>query len=429
MKLLNRSFTWLSLSIIVILGSWSVVLYFNTISEIKDSVDEGLENYKRHLIAHIEADSVVKQKTSFDEGLFTLTEIPKARALRFHDRYLDTEMDMQDDDDEFPEAEPVRMLITAFEHKDRYYKLSIVNSMVEEDDLVEEFMQGFLVLAIVLIFALLIINNLVLRRLWQPFYSLLDQLKAFRLGKNEKLPSVETDTTEFVDLCETLDVLLTHSKNVFARQKEFIGNASHELQTPLAIVRNKLELLLEKTDIGEQDAMQVQEVLSIIDRLSRLNKSLLLLTKIENRQFADNEDVLLNELATDLLAELEPLTAHKKLEVVVRSDEKVHGCMNRSLAEIIVSNLIRNAIGHNEEGGKIEIGFSENEMSICNTGSAVPLDETKVFSRFYKAEQENTGSGLGLAIVHAIAGLYGFAVAYQFENGMHCFRLSLAPVV
>jgi two-component system sensor histidine kinase QseC len=231
MKLLNKSLIYLSVSLFFIIGVWSVVFYFNLLSEIKESVDEGLDNYKRQIVATAHKDPSILAKNNFDEGFFVIREITQNEAFDIRDTYLDTSVMMQDADDDEPELEPVRMLITAFENNGKYYELRIINSMVEEDDLVEELFGEALVLYFVLMTLIILINNLVLKRLWQPFYTFLNQLKSYRIGKS--FPQVNTKTQEFNDLQKAVTILLQHNVETFEQQKQFIGNASHELQTPL----------------------------------------------------------------------------------------------------------------------------------------------------------------------------------------------------
>src|SRR5690606_24645412 len=230
MKLLNKSLIWLSISLFLVIGVWSVFFYFNMLGEIKESVDEGLDNYKRQIIYQAQKDTTILNKNNFDEGFFTIREIPQAQALEIKDTYTDTLMLMQDADDETPEAEPVRLFKTAFENKGHYYELKIINSLVEEGDFMEEFFLEALGLYLLLIAIIISINNVVLQRLWKPFYSFLNQLKNYRIGKD--FPGVKTKTQEFTDLQKAVNILLQHNIETYEQQKQFIGNASHELQTP-----------------------------------------------------------------------------------------------------------------------------------------------------------------------------------------------------
>lgn len=423
MKLLNQSIKYLSVSILFILSLWAVVFYFNMLREIKESVDEGLENYKRQIIYNAKTDSTLLAKKDFDEGLFTVLEISESQAKLAKDSYADTLLYMQDADDEQPELEPVRMLTTAFEANGRYYELVIITSMVEEDDLIEELLWEALWLYLILVASIIVINNFVLQRLWKPFYDFLSQLKSYRLGSSRNLPEVKTQIKEFMDLQAAVNALLQHTLETYEQQNQFIGNASHELQTPLAIATNKLELLIEKGELQNSQAESIAEVMNIIGRLVRLNKSLLFLTKIENKQFLNNQTVSINDLVRQTAADLEEMAEFNQVQISVEETTNLAVEMDASLANTVVSNLLGNAIFHNMPNGTVTIAIAENTVRVCNTGKSGPLDAQKIFTRFYKSESGQSGTGLGLAIVKAICGLYGYSVSYRFEDGLHCFEL------
>lgn len=425
MKLLNKSLAYLSVSLFVIIGLWSVLFYFNMLDEIKESVDEGLDNYKRQIIFNAESDSTILNKNNFQDGFFTIREIRQQKAIEIKDTYIDTLMFMQDADDETPELEPVRLLTTAFEHKGHFYALSIINSMVEEDDLVEELLREAIGLYLILITCIILINNFVLTRLWRPFYSFLGQLKNYRIGSNKNFPEVKTETREFTDLQNAVHILLKQNIETYEQQKQFIGNASHELQTPLAIATNKLELLIEKGNLQHEQAENIAEIMSIVERLVRLNKSLLLLTRIENKQSLENQAVSLNEIVKQSVSDLEEMAEFKNIRISVSESAEITAQMDISLAHVVVSNLLRNAIFHNVENGAVHISIAEKTIRISNKGINVPINGQKVFSRFYKSDNNTSGTGLGLAIVKAICDLYGFSIAYRFENEMHCFELRI----
>lgn len=423
MKLLNKSLKYLLISLFFIIGIWSVIFYFRLLNEIKGSIDEGLENYKRQIVYLAQKDTNILRQHSFEEGFYAIKEIDSNYAFSFRDIYVDTLMYMQDNDDENMELEPVRQLTTAFERNGKYYKLTIINSMVEEDDLVQDLIWEAVGLYLVLILSIAFINNFVLQKLWKPFYILLEKLKSFQLGKSE-IPVVPTNVKEFEDLQIALKSLLINSNQTLEKQKEFIGNASHELQTPLAIAIHKLELILEKNKLDNEQAEQIAEILNIIERLTKLNKSLLLLTKIENNQFINNEDLILNDTFKQCLDEYEELLEYKNIQVELIENSELKLNIDPALAQIIASNLIKNAIVHNVENGILKIEFKDQQLIVSNSGKKVALDGTKIFDRFQKSNQEQGGSGLGLAILKAICNIYGYQVSYNFKNELHNFEIT-----
>src|SRR5690606_36444462 len=201
------------------------------LDEIHDSIDDGLENYKVLILQKADTDSTILKKNYFDESNYAIREVGEKLAIKMKDRYSDTLMYMLDEDD----LEPVRMLTTAFEHQGDFYELRVINSMVEEDDLIEDLFWSVFWLYVILVVSIILINNIVLRILWQPFYIFLTQVTRFRLGRSRELPDINTDVKEFSMLKDAVNTLLQHSMETYQQQKQFIENASHELQTPLAI--------------------------------------------------------------------------------------------------------------------------------------------------------------------------------------------------
>lgn len=423
MKLLNQSLTYLSISILAIIGVWSIFFYLNMEKEIKSSIDEGLRNYKRLIIQNAHKDPSILHKTYFDESFFTIQKIDKKTGLTFVNQYLDTILYMQDYNDPTPELEEVRMLITAFEFEEEYYMLKVANAMVDKEDMVAAFFKNTIWLYVSLAIGILLINNIVLKRLWRPFYDLLFQIKNYRLDSTQKLPKTKTRTKEFNDLDNTINNLLIDSKVVYEQQKQFIGNASHELQTPLAISINKIELLLEDKDLTQKQTKAIAEVYDITQRMIRLNKSLLLLSKIENKQFLDNQETSLYEVTRKSIDELDDFAAFKKVEVRLEKSAPTLLTIDPSLAHILISNLIRNAIFHNIENGVVHITIDKNRFKICNTGIGHALDKDKIFTQFYKTHHNSKGTGLGLAIVKAISDLYGHSISYEFKDQHHCIKI------
>ncbi|SFU09102.1 Signal transduction histidine kinase [Algoriphagus locisalis] len=420
MKLLNQSLKYLSISIFLIVSIWSAIFYFNMLDEIHDSIDDGLDNYKLLIINRTADDEQIFEKKDFEEGNFTIHQIPEKEALGMRDYFTDTLLYMQNEDD----LEPVRMLTSAFKHGEKYYQLTVFNSTVEEDDLIEDLFYSIIWLYVILVVSIVLINNVVLKRLWKPFYSLLNELKSYRIDKETPLPQVTGETKEFRELEIAVNALIIRARETFYNQKKFTENASHELQTPLAIISTKLELMLEKESLGAENAENVGQILQTIQRLTRLNKSLLLLSKIENRQFNEAAEVDFAKLVNQSVEDLEDFAGFRNVEITVDKFAILSYQMDESLASILVSNLLRNAIFHNVEGGKVQVEIQENSLRIRNTGKHEALDSSKIFDRFQKETSSNSSTGLGLAIVHAICKLYGFEVKYSFD-GAHCFKVNM----
>jgi signal transduction histidine kinase len=416
MRLLNHTTLYFAGALLVIMTLWAGLYYYNMLDEVYDSIDDGLENYKLLIIGKAATDSTVLQRTAFDEANYAVHRITEAEAMRFHDVYKDTALYMLNEND----YEPVRLLTTAFHHNDKYYRLKIISSMVEEDDLIEDLFYALLWLYAGLVVSILVINNVLLRRIWKPFYGLLEKLKDFRLDRPAPLSFEKTNVREFNTLNESIVRLLKSNLDTYASQKQFIENASHELQTPLAISLNKLELMAGEGALTEAQLDLLGSVITNLERLARLNRSLLLLTKIENKQFPAAGNTDLRATATRIVGDFTDQAEHKEIATEI-SGGALTVNMNPDLAEMLVLNLIKNAIIHTPRGGRMAVSTSGNTLRVENTG-AKPLDDQRIFNRFYKDEQNPASTGLGLSIVKAIAGMYGFTVTYRFDD-KHIFSV------
>jgi len=413
MKLLNHTLKYLSLTLLVIISIWAAIFYINMLDEVYDSLDDGLDNYKILIINRAHEDSTVLTKDTFAESNYEIREIGEKEALSRKDVHADTLMYTLNEED----FEPFRMLTSAFTLNNRYYELKVISSMVEEDDLIEDLLYSLIWLYVAMIASIIIVNNFLLKKTWKPFYLLLDQLKQFKLGKDPVIKPAETQVKEFKELNEAVGLLINRSLEAYNGQKQFIENASHELQTPLAISINKLELLTEKEDLTETNLIAIGQVIQTLERLTRLNKSLLLLSKIENKQFQENEQVDLNAVFKNLVEEFTDFAEYKNVSLKLEENGQLNAFMNKNLAEIFITNFIKNAIVHNVSNGFVRITVNPTSFTIYNSGSDAALDPEKIFLRFQKKSNEKNNTGLGLAIVKAIADLYGITIHYSFDNG------------
>ncbi len=430
MKLIQRTIVYMSLALLLGLSAWAFIFYVNMIDEVHDSIDDGLDNSKLLIIHEAKLDSTVLLKKSFDEGNYAIRKIPEYHALKHYDRYKDTLMYMENEDD----LEPVRLLTTVFEaSENEFYQLKIISSMVEEDDLIEDLFYSLLWLYLILIVTILAINTLVLKRMWKPFFAYLNRLAQFKLGKNEQVQPIQSKTSEFQLLNKVVTEVLESNVRSFHNQKQLIENASHELQTPLAIALNKLQLLAENESLTEEAVKEVFQTIETLERLTRLNKSLLLLSKIENKQFLNEESVDLNELIQNVIEDFRDQIAFKELELEFNFDptsyqDRLKVTMNPELARILITNLVKNAIRHNVKKGKIGISLSDSSLQISNTGSDNPLDNEKLFQRFHKESEDKSSTGLGLAIVKSIIDLSGDEISYKYALGIHQFTIQFKPL-
>ncbi|WP_412850664.1 sensor histidine kinase [Chryseobacterium sp. PMSZPI] len=288
---------------------------------------------------------------------------------------------------------------------------------------------GVIAMVTVFFFVMIVVGLLYLNRrlsasIWKPFRDTLKQLKSFKLNSQANIEFPTSDTKEFEELNQSLYKLIEHNISVYKTQKEFTENASHELQTPLAIIKNKLDLLLQDKDLTEKQYQIVEDMNRALTRSSRINKNLLLLAKIENSQFDNSENISFDDLLHQSIDFLQEHFDQKNivLQKQISSNIGVNG--NSSLTEVLINNLIINAIRHTSPGGSISIQLTNSVFEITNSGSE-KLNADLLFKRFSKLSADHNGSGLGLSIIKEICKFHHWTISYKFENNQHIFIVNL----
>jgi signal transduction histidine kinase len=321
------------------------------------------------------------------------------------------------------EDEPYRQLVSDAEMGGQHFEIINRTSLVERDELMLTIGGCTLGLAVLLFLGLLWLNRRSAQQLWQPFQQQLDALKQFSLAQNEPLTLATSDISEFEELKTALQQLTEKVRSDYRNLKEFTENASHEIQTPLAIIRSKIETLIENEQVTEQQMEVLGTIYEAANRLSRLNQSLLLLAKIENRQFPGTSHLSLKTLMEEQLEMLEELTDAKNLQVKTELSESPAVTANRSLTEILIKNLLENAIRHSQPGDIIFIQSTPDKITFSNPGTEAAGQPERLFERFHKEGSHNSSTGLGLAIVKKICDVNGWEVAYSFQHGQHKFQV------
>jgi len=412
MKLLNHTTKYFAILLIVLISIWAVIFYAAMFDEVYDSIDDGLENQKELIIQAVQNDASLLNDTDFGVNNYTIKKTSFEKHGKFKDRYRDTLMYMQNE----KEYEPVRILESVFERDGAYYKIKLITSMVEEDDQIENLIVYLIGLYLALIASILLLNNLVMKKVWRPFYDLIGQLRGFRIERDEPIRAEPTTINEFKLLNESVEKLTEKSRDSYIAQKEFIENAAHELQTPLAIAINKLELLLETNELTGDQSQEVGGVLDNLSRLTRLNRSLLLLSKIDNQHYVEEEKIDYVALAERIVSDFEDFAAHRGIDLKLVAKFDLQYQMNKDLASVLLTNLIKNAIVHGAEGRPVEILVDAKTISVKNFGDGGALDSAQLFKRFRKSTTDKKSTGLGLSISKAIAERYGLELNYIFSD-------------
>lgn len=422
MKLFYRVLVHLLAGIFVVLLGWAVVFYWGVMEEVNDEVDDSLEDYSELIIMRSLAGKELPSNDNGSNNQYFLREVDAAYARsREAICYKDSMVYIA----EKKETEPARILITLFKDKaERYYELSVYTPTIEKEDLREAIFYLLVGLFALLLVAILLINIWVFHQSMKPFYQLLGWLEKYRLGKDNENLCIETHTAEFRKLNEVVSRFARHSEEMFESQKQFIGNASHELQTPLAVCQNRLEMLMEDETLGEQQMGEIVKTYQTLEYVSKLNKSLLLLSKIDNHQFTEEKDVCLNEVLHRYMDDYQEVYAYRGIRLEVEEQGELHWKMNETLAVVLVTNLLKNAFVHNIDKGSIRIVVSSAGIRFGNIGVGSSLDASRIFERFYQGTKKKEGStGLGLAIVDAVCRHSSLHVRYRFEENMHWFEI------
>lgn len=276
---------------------------------------------------------------------------------------------------------------------------------------------------VVIVLGLLYLNRKLSSSVWKPFRGTLDQLKTFNLNSQSKIEFPVSDTMEFEELNQSLYKLIERNVSAYKTQKEFTENASHELQTPLAIIQNKLDLLLQDPDLTEKQYRIAEDMNKALTRSSRINKNLLLLAKIDNNQFDNSESIVFDRLLHQSIDILEEHFEQKNISLQEHISSAVQVNGNSILCEILINNLIINAIRHTSPGGSITVNLTHSFFEVSNSGTE-KLNQDLLFKRFSKLSTDHNGSGLGLSIIQEICRFHHWSVDYRFGNDRHIFTVN-----
>lgn len=427
MKLISHVTLRLSIAITVIMSAWAVLFYLAMIDEINDETDDSLEDYSEAIIIRALAGEKLPSKNNGSNNQYYMTKVD--------DQYAQTHPSIEYSDEmvyieEKRETEPARILKTIFQNdRDEHFLLVVMTPTIEKRDLKHSIFIWMSILYATLLIIIIVLNICVFYYSMKPLYRLLGWLRDYHVGQRNKPLDNKNSITEFRTLYDATNLFAARNEKLFEQQKRFIGNASHELQTPLAICRNRLEMMMEDESVSERQLEELAKTHHTLEHITKLNKSLLLLSKIENEQFPETRPVCLNDILTGYLEDYKEVYDYRDITVEVNEEQRLTFQMNEMLATTLVTNLLKNAFVHNVDGGRICIMFTKDTFRICNTGSPQPLDERKIFEPFFKGSKQEGSTGLGLSLVDGICKLSGLAVSYAFQDDMHCFciRVKQSP--
>ena len=394
------------------------IFYYSIRTIVYKQIDASLVTEKNIIQEQIEHTDTIPDFTAafghlievkvFDKGLKKMQQIK--------DTLIDTEVEEQD--------VPYRNLHFSSTTKNKKgYTINISHPLSEKQDLLEDISTLLFILFILLMFIFIVVNYWISRKLWVPFYKSLDVINRFEIDSSKPIEFSNSDIKEFNELNHVLVEMSEKIRNDYINLKEFNENASHEVQTPLSVIRSKLELLMQYENLNPDQINLLESVNNAVSRLSKLNQGLLVISKIDNHQFTDKEDVVIEEVFKNVLYEFEEIIQLKKITVTADFQSSISIPMNPILASILASNLISNSVRHNTENGFIMVTTIGRTLTISNSGNTLKTDTNLLFNRFTKNSLNNESVGLGLSIVKRITNYYNLPINYLYSNQKHEIRV------
>ncbi len=416
MKLLSKYNRVNILATIVVLLLSAVFYYFFIETILVHQLDKNLVVEEKEIIDYINENAKLPESlnTKDEQETYIPTNdiiVRKFSSVKLHEK-------------EYNKNAYYRQLEFPVTVNGKTYKAEVRKSQEETEDIVQLILKITLIMVLVLLVVLFIINRFIFSKLWKPFNSTLRQIKLFNVSGKDAMDLEETNITEFAELNSAVIMMTKKVIDDYNEIKDFTENASHEIQTPLAIIKSKLEMLSQSENLVEEQMNAIQAIAETTNRLSRLNQSLILLTKIDNKQYGESKELNVTELLLSRLSNYEELLQAKQIGLINKINPGVKLVLNETLADILITNLLSNAIKHNIEKGFIEIELNKSYLAISNPGATLITRPSTLFERFKKESSSNNSLGLGLSIVKKICDTYGFEIKYNYSKEIHTLIVS-----
>ena len=421
MKLARRIITSISVALLVLFSLWAFVFYHSSKRRIYSRIDRVLTQQSDKVINRfLENDSLPNSISGVSGTMEFFIEKVGAEYAETHQ----TAVFQNDEDyiDDLQDTEAVRELSRVFKKQGIDYEIVLTTQVFAWNDTLDFAVFSIFTLALALLLSIILIVSLIILNSMKPVYRLTEWLRNRKDIEDIPKPDEHIKVREFKEIETAVLEASAKSRQVYEEQKRFIGNASHEIQTPIAVCRNRLELLVDETPLDEHQLTEIEKTLDTLGYISKLNKSLLMLSRIDNHQFKEEAEISINHLVNQIVESFSEIYANMDINIRLDDRQAVAATMDPNLATSLVSNLLKNAFVHNKQGGSVAITLIDNTFTVSNTGTDAALDAEAVFQTFYKKSENPHSSGLGLAIVKAICKEYGFKIDYQFVENQHVFR-------
>lgn len=423
MKLIHKIALTLIVPLVVTLGIWGWLSYRTMASRIHADTDMILKEYSDNIISRMLSGAELPERFNGAYNTYYIKKVsPEYAASNPAVVYDDAEAYLRSQED-FASS---RVRKQIFVDKDgQHYEIAVSLPTFEQDTLIEHVLWWTGILFLALLVTLWLVGVLVIDYNMRPFKAILKWIDDYTPGHVALPVPSETDVYEFRKLADSVREAVDRFEHEYEERKIFIGNASHELQTPLAVCSNRLDMLLDRPGLDEELASEMVKLKRSLQHLIRLNKTMLLLAKIENDRSPEVAEVNMSQILAESLAVQDEVYAYKGIVSVTESDADFICTINEQMASVLVGNLVRNAYVHSPMNATVSVKVSEDGFSISNPGD-VPLDKDRLFMRFYRPQGRKEGStGLGLAMAHAVCERNGLSLSYDFSDNRHIFHVIL----
>ncbi len=317
------------------------------------------------------------------------------------------------------EPEPFRELISSTRINGKIYKIIVRTSLIEKEDILTSILTIELFAFVLFIIVLFFINKRVSQHIFSDFYDALKKIETFSLKDNSPITLNKSEIEEFEKLNKAVSFLSEKAITEYRSLKEFSEEMNHEIQTPIAVIKSKLELLMQNNDLNEYNLGLLDTSLKNLNKLERINKSILLLNKLEHKDFFEGVEINLSEEIKNVLNDYNDFIVTKNLTLNLSLEQNINITANHSLINILLSNLISNAIKHNVDKGIINIELRDKELQISNNVITSNINPEKFFNRFFKQSTSSESVGLGLTIAKKICDLYDFLITNQVKDDIY----------
>lgn len=412
MKLINKISRYFFISAIAVFIIISVGFYFMIEYALTGDTDEQLINVSKNVVRLLQNNKAVSFAPFVEISSASPNEVTA-------DEFKNASVQSYDG-----EAEPFRELISFADVNGQKYKIICRISLLEKEDLLFSILIVSIVSIFIFFLVLFIINKKISQNILKDFYDTVNKLENFSIKNDYEFNLKKSDVAEFEQLNRSILFLTEKAKTEYQSLKEFSEELNHEIQTPIAVVKSKLENILQVTDIKEETINSINSALKNLNKLERLNKAILLLNKLEHKDLFESVDVNIAKELKNVVESFNDFLLSKNISFNLNLNDKVVLLANHSLINILISNLISNSIKHNIINGSISIELNNDALIITNGGQKPISDPNNFFERFYKESNSSESIGLGLTIVKKICDLYGYKIKHEYKTDLHITTLN-----